>query len=225
MDKQLSSKIERRVSEYIELSTGVQTILQMEKLVDLVKEFNLVTESDIQDKYLYKAIYLENLMKLVDERLRNISSGKTGRDQYRIKGTVEFLKLLKKNGIQLYLASGTDHQNVLDEAEILGYADVFDGRIYGSVDDISKYSKKMVIESIIKENDLKEFEFAVIGDGPVEIREGKKKSGITIGVASNEKKGYDIDPDKRTRLIKAGADIIIPDYSDYRALNVFLFEN
>ena len=163
-------------------------------------------------------------MKSVDERLMNISGRKVGRDQYRIRGSIDFLKQLRKYGIQLYLASGTDKKNVLDEAEIMGYADLFEGRIYGSLDDIRKYSKKMVIESIIQTNDLKNYEFAVVGDGPVEIREGKKKSGITIGVASDEKKGYGIDPDKRTKLIKAGADIIIPDYSEYQALVTFLFE-
>jgi len=224
LENRQSEKVEKRVSEYIELSTGIQTILQMDKLVDLVREFKQVPESDIRDKYGYKSIYLEHLMKSVDERLRNISSRKVGRDQYRISGSIDFLKQLRKYGIQLYLASGTDKKNVLDEAEIMGYADLFEGRIYGSLDDISKYSKKMVIESIIQTNDLKNHEFAVVGDGPVEIREGKKRSGITIGVASDEKKGYGIDPDKRTKLIKAGADIIIPDYSEYQALVTFLFE-
>jgi hypothetical protein len=81
----------------------------------------------------------------------------------------------------------------------------------------------MVIESIIKDNNLKEFEFAVIGDGPVEIREGKKQSGITIGIASDEKNGYGLNLNKRTKLIKAGADIIIPDFSEYQVLLSFLF--
>lgn len=224
LDNRLSEKIEKRVSEFIELSTGLQTILQMDKLVDLVREFKQVPESYIRDKFGYKSIYLESLMKSVDERLRNISSGKVGRDQYQISGSIDFLTQLRKYGIQLHLASGTDKQNVLDEAEIMGYADLFEGRIYGSLDDISKYSKKMLIESIIQANDLKNYEFAVVGDGPVEIREGKKKSGITIGVASDEKKGHGIDPDKRRKLIKAGADVIIPDYSEYQALVTFLFE-
>jgi hypothetical protein len=91
------------------------------------------------------------------------------------------------------------------------------------VDDIKKFSKKMVIESIIKDNSLKEFEFAVIGDGPVEIREGKKRSGISIGIASDEKNGNGLNLNKRTKLIKAGADIIIPDFSEYQALLSFLF--
>ena len=222
-DNRLSKKIRKRVSEYIELSTGIQTILQMEKLVDLVKEFKQVPESDIQDEFGYKSIYLKQLMQSVNERLRKIAGGKIAKDQYRIKGSIDFLSQLKKYGVQLCLASGTDKKDVLNEAEIMGYADLFEGEIYGSLDDVNKYSKKMVIESIIQVNGLKEFEFAVIGDGPVEIREGKKKMGITIGVASDEKKGYGLDKDKRTKLINAGADIIIPDFSDCKSLLVLLF--
>ncbi|MDO8951767.1 MAG: hypothetical protein Q7U86_04025, partial [Draconibacterium sp.] len=49
--------------------------------------------------------------------------------------------------------------------------------------------------------------------GPVEIRETRKRGGLTIGIASNEMKRYSLNESKRSRLIKAGADIIIPDYS------------
>ncbi len=56
-------------------------------------------------------------------------------------------------------------------------------------------------------------QIATFGDGPVEIRETHKRGGITIGVASDEKKRYGLNQIKRTRLIKAGADIIIPDFS------------
>ena len=60
---------------------------------------------------------------------------------------------------------------MINEAEILGYADLFDGGIYGSVSDIRKYSKKMIINRIIQENKLAGNELAVFGDGPVEMRE------------------------------------------------------
>jgi phosphoglycolate phosphatase-like HAD superfamily hydrolase len=38
---------------------------------------------------------------------------------------LEFLKALKQRGIKLYLASGTDRQDVVAESEALGYADLF----------------------------------------------------------------------------------------------------
>jgi hypothetical protein len=62
------------------------------------------------------------------------------------------------------------------------------------------------------------------GDGPVEIRETHKRDGITIGLASDEKKRYGLNQRKRVRLIKAGADIIVPDFSQaselLRLLNI-----
>ena len=223
LDERISEKILGRVSEYVELSTGVQTIQQMEKLVELVKEFKLVPESDIKDKFGYKSLYLRELMISVNDRLKDIKEGRVDKELYQVKGAGDILRKLKELGIELYLASGTDEKNVIYEAGVLGYADHFEGRIYGSVDDVKKFSKKMVIESIIRDNNLKKFEFGVIGDGPVEIREGKKQSGIAIGVASDEKNGYGLNFNKRTKLIKAGADIIIPDFSEYQALLSFLF--
>jgi hypothetical protein len=52
----------------------------------------------------------------------------------------------------------------------------------------------------------------------VEIRETSKRGGITIGIASNEQKRFGLNDHKRSRLIKAGADIIVPDFSQYRHL-------
>lgn len=162
-------------------------------------------------------------MKTVNNRLKDIEEGKTTKEKYHIRGAEVFLRRLKELDVQLYLASGTDEKNVIYEAGILGFTEIFKDKIYGSVDDVNKYSKKMVIDSILKEHRLKELEFAVIGDGPVEIREGKKKAGLAIGVASDEKNGYGLNTSKRTKLIKAGADIIIPDFSEYRALLSYLF--
>ena len=59
---------------------------------------------------------------------------------------------------------------------------------------------------------------AVFGDGPVEIRETHKRDGVSIGIASNEMKRHSLNESKRTRLIKAGADIIIPDFSQLSLL-------
>ena len=74
-------------------------------------------------------------------------------------------------------------------------------------------SKKIVIEKIMNENNLKGVNLAVFGDGPVEMRECRRRNGIAIGVASDEIRRYGLNPSKRTRLIKAGAQIIIPDFS------------
>jgi phosphoglycolate phosphatase-like HAD superfamily hydrolase len=71
----------------------------------------------------------------------------------------------------------------------------------------------MVIQKILAENQLSGDELACIGDGPVELRLAKKAGGLAVGVASDEVRRYGLNVSKRTRLIKAGADIVVPDFS------------
>jgi hypothetical protein len=59
---------------------------------------------------------------------------------------------------------------------------------------------------------------ATFGDGPVEMREARKRGGIAIGLASNELRRFGLNESKRARLVRAGADIIVPDFSQYREL-------
>ncbi|MBA7575812.1 hypothetical protein ES708_17648 [subsurface metagenome] len=157
-------------------------------------------------------------MEVVSKRLEKLETEELSIDDFTIKGTVGFLKTLKAKGVKLYLASGTDKEDVINEAEILGYSGLFEGEIHGSVGDINKYSKKIVIRKIITENNLKGNELIVFGDGPVEIKECIKFDGIAIGVASDEIRRYGINQEKRTRLISAGAQILIPDFSQPQKL-------
>lgn len=222
-DQNLFQDIRMQVLEFIDMSTGIQTIVQMEGLVQMVDEFNFVPKEKILDKFGYKKIYNDALMKVVSKRVEKLETGELTVEDCTIKGSVDILKALKEKGVTLYLASGTDIEDVIHEAEILGYANLFNGGIHGSVGDISKYSKKMVIEKIIKENNLKGFELAVFGDGPVEIKECIKSNGIAIGIASDEVRRYGLNPEKRTRLIRSGAQILIPDFSQTNRLVELLF--
>ena len=222
-DTSLFEKVRIRVLDFIDKSTGIQTIVQMEGLVKMVDEFNLVPKEAILDKFGYKEIYNTGLMEMVDKRMSKLKSGQLTVQDFTMKGAVCFLHALKEKGVRIYLASGTDKADVINEAKSLGYDDLFDGGIYGSVGDISKYSKKMVIENIIKVNKLKGNELLVIGDGPVEIKECRKAGGIAIGIGSDEIRRYGLNKEKRSRLIKSGAQIIIPDFSQANELVDLLF--
>jgi rfaE bifunctional protein kinase chain/domain len=217
-------EVKKRVLEFIDMSTGIQTIVQMEGLVDMVDEFNFVPKNEILDKFGYKKLYNDALMEVVNKRIEKFKSGHLSMEDFTLKGAVDFLKLLKKKGVKLYLASGTDKEDVLNEAEVLGYAGLFDGEIHGAIGDITKYSKKMVIDKIISDHDLKGEELVVFGDGPVEIKESVRFDGIAIGVASDEVRRYDLNPEKRSRLIRSGAHFIIPDFSQPEKLMNLLFK-
>ena len=222
-DETVYHRVLAKVRDYIDKSTGIQTILQMEALVAIVREFGLVSDGGILDKFGYKKIYNNALMEMLNKRMKKLLNSELDIYDFTVKGAVDFLKVLKAKGVRLYLASGTDHQDVISEASVLGYADTFDGGIHGSVGDVSIYSKKMVIERIINDNNLSGPELAVFGDGPVEIRECRKHRSIAVGVASDEVRRHGLNLSKRSRLIKAGAHVIIPDFSQRESLTKFLF--
>ena len=60
-----------------------------------------------------------------------------------------FLKKLHNAGVKLYLASGTDEEDVKNEAAVLGYDYLFEGGIFGAVGDINKEAKKIVLDRIL----------------------------------------------------------------------------
>jgi hypothetical protein len=100
----------------------------------------------------------------------------------------------------------------------MGYAHLFKGRIFGAVSDINVEAKKVVLERIIREHGLAGHQFATFGDGPVELRETQRRGGIAVGVASDELRRFGLNLAKRKRLIRAGANLIVPDYSQLPAL-------
>lgn len=218
-DEALYHKVHTRVIDFVDKTTGIQTLVQMKGLVELVREFELVPSEQILDEFGYKEIYNEELLKMVKEREAKLSRGELAVEDFTLKNAVLLLEKLYNSGITLYLASGTDEEDVKNEARILGYNHLFKGGIYGAVGDVTKEAKKMVLDRILNVIDAsKTGQLAAFGDGPVEIRETRKRGGVTIGIASNEVKRHSLNESKRSRLIKAGADIIIPDFSQLTKL-------
>ena len=213
-DETLYSRVVERVRRFIDKTTGIQTLVQMQGLVNLVQEFGIVPTEEILDEFHYKEIYLAALMKVVRERLAKLRRNELDVADVAVKKAPEFLERLHAAGVQLYLASGTDEAEVIAEAEALGYAHLFAGRIYGAVGDVKVEAKRVVLDRILNEiGAVREVSFAAFGDGPVEIRETRKRGGMTIGIASDEVRRYGLEHGKRSRLIRAGAHVVIPDFS------------
>ena len=213
-DDALYQKVKERSDEFIDKTTGIQTLVQMKGLIELIREFGCVPEEKILDEFGYKQIYNDELLIMVREREAKYANGELALEDFTLKNAVAFLQKLHDAGIKLYLASGTDEADVKSEAKVLGYDHLFEGRIYGAVGDITKEAKKIVLDRILDSiGEAALGKVATFGDGPVEMRETNKRGGISIGVASNELRRYGLNESKRTRLIKAGADVIIPDFS------------
>jgi len=224
-DETLYQRVAHRVREYIDKSTGIETLVQMEALVGMIAEFGIVSARDILDKSGYKALYNGALMEVVNSRLAKYHRGELSIDDLTVKGAVPFLQSLRAMGVTLYLASGTDHDDVRNEAQALGYADLFNGGIYGALGEVNAHSKRRVIQRILTEHGLDGSHLAVFGDGPVELRESRRRHGAAIGIASDEIRRYGLNPEKRTRLIKAGAHLLLPDFSQGARLLALMRSN
>ena len=222
-DEALYGRVVRRVRDYIDKTTGIQTLVQMQGLARLVREVGVVPETDILDEHRYKAIYLAALMELVTVRLRKLRAGELNVGDFTVKNAPALLEHLHRDGVKLYLASGTDQNDVIAEAQALGYAALFEGRIYGAVGDVTREAKRVVLDRILSDIGEEAMRQVVaFGDGPIEIRETRKRGGLTVGVASDEMRRFGVNFSKRSRLIRAGADLIVPDYSQMNELLQFL---
>jgi phosphoglycolate phosphatase-like HAD superfamily hydrolase len=164
-------------------------------------------------------MYHDRLMERIAARREDLRAGRLPPEAMLVPYALPLLAELKRRGVNLYLASGTDEPYVLEEARLLGLEPYFGARIYGARDDYKAFSKAMVIERILRENQVAGELLLGFGDGYVEIQNIKSVGGIAVGVASDEAgRSGKPDPWKRDRLIGVGADLVIPDFRDYRAL-------
>ena len=104
----------------------------------------------------------------------------------------------------------------------LHLADYFSGGIYGALDNLEAYSKAKVIAEILHGHHLQGSGLVTFGDGYVEIENTVAAGGLAVGVASDERQPGEVDSWKRERLIQAGAQTIIPDFSEYQGLLAYL---
>ena len=217
--KPYDKALEEEVETYISESTGIQTIHQMKWLANTVHERgNNPDASD--DPWWYKAEYNRRLMENISDRIQRVTSLEACASEYLIRGSEAFLQALCERGVRLYVASGTDHPDVCAEAEALGVGKYFT-LIAGAPVGEENCSKEKVMAQLLGSENLHGDEVAVIGDGKVEIRLGCEAGARTIGLATNEREGG-VDAVKSARLIKAGADVIVGDFTEMDELLSFL---
>ncbi len=209
------SKLREVVEEFVWRLTGKETIYQMIALAEAVRE----RAGQPLEPSQYKKMYLDRLWLKIRHRIEDLRSGAVDPDVYLVPGARQLLQGLAARDLKLYLASGTDEANVKEEAALLGVAHFFEDRIFGAREDLSSFSKALLVQQILsKTGGTKADELLVLGDGYVEIEEVSKVGGVAIGVASSEPECNELDQWKRERLIRAGADFIIPNYTQLNDL-------
>jgi phosphoglycolate phosphatase len=207
------------VEEFVMRLNGRQTIYQMIQLADEVRQRG----GSPLEPLAYKNRYHDLLMARIQGRLSALESGTATPDEWTVPGSHALLESLRRRGVVLYLASGTDLKYVRREAELLGVAEYFGDHIYGALDDYQNFSKQMIVERILRDHGLHGEELLGFGDGFVEIEEVKKYGGCAVAVASDETNRRGVNEWKRNRLVQAGADLVIPDYRRGDRLLEYLF--
>jgi phosphoglycolate phosphatase len=207
------------VEEFVMRLNGRQTIYQMIQLAEEVRKRGGTPLEPLAYKHRYHAL----LMERIRGRIEALASGTASSADWTVPGSHELLESLRQRGVTFYLASGTDVAYVRREAELLGLTSYFGQHIYGALDDYQNFSKKMIIERILRDNDLRGDELLGFGDGFVEIEEVKRVGGVAVAVASDEVRRRGVNAWKRDRLVRAGADIVIPEYRRHAQLLPFLF--
>jgi phosphoglycolate phosphatase-like HAD superfamily hydrolase len=213
------SELTARVEEFVMRLNGRQTIYQMIHLAEEVRSRG----GRPLDPLEYKHRYHDLLMERIRGRLAALAKGTATPADWTVPGSHEILQDLRQRGMALYLASGTDLKYVRSEAELLGLSEFFGEHIYGALDDYRNFSKKMVIERILQEHQLHGEELLGFGDGFVEIEEVRRAGGVAVALATDEVQRRGVNAWKRERLVRAGADIVIPEYRWHKRLLDYLF--
>ena len=195
---------------------GKQTIYQMIQLADRIRERGGAPA----DPLVYKHDYLRRLEDRIRFRTHGLRDGSIASDDLIVHGGRAMLELLQRKGLVLHLASGTDEIFVRQEAALLDLTRYFGERIHGARDDYQSFSKKLVIDRILRENQIAGEQLLAFGDGYVEIQNTKEVGGLAVAVASDEAANGSgrVDAWKRQRLLGVGADVVLPDYQDAEPL-------
>ena len=208
-----TAELTEKVDRYIDESTGIQTVYQMEWLAREV----IAAGGPARDKWWYKDEYNRRLMAYIGAKREALRTGAAAPEDYRIAGAAEFLCALKNAGVALYLASGTDHADMSEEARLVGVYRLFD-EVRGAPARAAACSKEAVLGMLFEEKGLAGQSVLVVGDGKVEIALGCAAGAYTLGAATDEENRRGVNPVKRRRLIAAGADLIVGDFTCFQAL-------
>lgn len=153
-------------------------------------------------------------------RDKNLKEAQKNPEKFRIKGSMEFLKFLKENGVKNYFVTGAVVEKGMgmhEEVEALGYK-IGENQL---VEDIigstwtEKMPKDMVMKKLLKELGASGENVLVVGDGRAEIQ-----AGVEIGafVVSRLPKNAEFQRDLHKKL---GTNMIIKDFCDEDFLKFF----
>lgn len=206
------SELRARLEHKIWINTGKDTVHQMYALADEVVKRGGTPLSGPE----YKDLFAARLSAVTDLRKDELRRGLAG-DRYLVPGTAALLHELRGRGVTLYLASGTDEPAVKEEAGLLGVSQFFEDRIFGARNNSDAFSKEALLTRLITSSAIDPKSMVGFGDGYVETEVVSRLGGRAIGVAGKEPHCLTLDPWKQERLLAAGAEFVIPNFTGFPA--------
>ncbi|NEW84847.1 MAG: carbohydrate kinase, partial [Mariniphaga sp.] len=94
VDESLYQNVKSRSDEFIDKTTGIQTLVQMKGLIELIREFGCVPEDKILDEFGYKQIYNDELLIMVKVREEKFLKRELSLEDFTLKNAVQFLQKL-----------------------------------------------------------------------------------------------------------------------------------
>lgn len=188
---QMEWAIRRAVEEKtVCVSCDAQVNSRKVKLIDGGTErFDELPETPEMDALLKE--YTPRLFKLYEAVLngycrdRNLELAKANPESFRVKGSFEFLKLLKNAGVKNYFVTGAVVERgmgMFEEVEALGYP-IGEGEliedIIGSTWD-EKMPKDEIMRKLLKKLNVSGESVLVTGDGRSEISAGVNMGALTM---------------------------------------------
>ena len=210
----INNELMNEIKSYIDQSMGIQTIYQMQWLKE---KATLKNKTKILDIWEYKTGYNDKLMEVVREKTKKLISKELFPKDFRIINSKEFIKDLYNLGHKLFIASGTDHDDVINEMKVLEIFEFFED-VKGAPTKKIACPKEAIVKHLMEDLNYKGNEIAIIGDGKIEIEIAVRINGKAIGMATEETYQLEVNKRKRKKLIEAGAHIIVPHFKDKEAI-------
>lgn len=208
------------LDRYIHASAGLQTILQMEWFSRYLHG-RFPDSTQPGDPWFFKDRYNERLMDVVGRRIRDAqdagASGNPGVAGWLVPGALAFLQALRAAKVRCCIASGTDHEDVLREAALLGVLDLV-SEARGAPRRSRECSKEALVRGLLEDAPGVQERIMVVGDGRVEIEVARRYGAMALGIASDEENPGRLNAAKRDRLVRAGADRLAPDFTELPAI-------
>lgn len=201
------------VNDWVVKLNGQPTIDQMIALANEVK----IRGGEPRPATEYKQRYLSLLMETVNKRKQQIARD-SAPATWLVPGAQAMLQTMKKRRMPMLLASGTDLDALKTEAKLLQVDEYFNQGIIGPESDTSTFTKDGACDEMLERLGLPGKSLLNIGDGFVETKLTRDRGGIAIGVAYDANRPGEYHAWRREQLIRAGADLIVPDLTQSELL-------